>query len=119
MTMNFGAPYAPAWARSRSRPRTACTASSRRCYPALTSAQLWGKVGITPMLGINDTADQIFTVDDARDVAAFAAAHDVGMVGVWSMGRDIQCLAPVTTKQPDCSGIDQEKWAFTKALIAR
>ena len=85
-------------------------------YPALSSAQRWGKVGITPMLGINDTADQIFTVEDARDVAALAAAHDVGMLGVWSLGRDIQCLAPVTTKQSDCSGVDQEKWAFTKAL---
>ena len=119
MTMNFGAPFAPDMGALTIQAANGLHGQLAQRYPALTSAQLWGKVGITPMLGINDTADQIFTVADARDVAAFAAAHDVGMVGVWSMGRDIQCLTPVTTKQPDCSGVDQEKWAFTKALIAR
>jgi hypothetical protein len=87
-------------------------------YPGLSDAQVWRKVGITPMLGINDYADQIFSVDDARQVEAWASAHQIGMLGMWALERDNQCDTPVTTKQLKCSGVTQDDWDFAHALNA-
>ena len=68
-------------------------------YPALSAQQRWRKVGVTPMIGVNDFADQVFTVQDARDVAAWAGTQHIGMLGMWSLGRD-----------------EGENWAFSNAF---
>ncbi len=45
-------------------------------------------VGITPMIGKNDT-DETFTLDDAREVVAFAKDTAwVNFLGFWALGRD-------------------------------
>jgi len=46
-------------------------------------------VGITPMIRENDVKTNVFTVQDAREVANFAATTPwVRFVGFWSAGRD-------------------------------
>ena len=57
-------------------------------YPRLTDAQVWRKVGVTPMVGVNDFVEQTFTLDNAREVLAWAQAQKIGMIGEWSLGRD-------------------------------
>ena len=58
---------------------------ARDALPGALRAQRWRKVGVTPMIGVNDFADQVFTVQDARDVAAWAATQHIGMLGMWSL----------------------------------
>jgi hypothetical protein len=87
-------------------------------YPALSDAAVWRKVGITPMVGINDYADQIFTTDDASQVAAWAGAHEIGMLGMWALERDNQCDTIVTTKQLKCSGVGQSDYEFARVFSA-
>jgi chitinase len=93
-------------------------ASSRSLDPTA----LWNKVGITPMIGQNDTPNEQFTITDATKVNAFALAHGVGMLSMWSLNRDSSCTLPTpvitTVVQDDCSGVDQGGASFQAVLSA-
>lgn len=82
-----------------------------------TSRQLWRMIGITPMIGVNDSAGEIFTLDNARAVSAFARKSAVGFISMWSVARDKACPGgPSPWASSDCSGIDQDNGAFAKRL---
>ena len=74
------------------------------------------KLGITPMIGINDSPQEEFTLSDTQQVVDYAKQHDdVALLAFWSLGRDNgSCTATVS---PTCSGIAQEDWAFTKIFL--
>ena len=50
----------------------------RRDGQRLTSQQLWGKIGATPMIGQNDSTGEVFGIADARELNAFATQQGVG-----------------------------------------
>jgi chitinase len=83
---------------------------------------LWGKVGITPMIGQNDVLGEKFTLDDAAAVNQFAVANHVGLMSMWSMNRDANCVLPVPVTsnivRDNCSGVDQGGLTFHEALSA-
>lgn len=88
-------------------------------YPGLGDAQLWPMIGITPMIGVNDTQDEVFTVADARTVAAFATAHHIGRLSMWSLTRDQQCEGGAQSwAAPNCSSVVQTPYAFSNAFEA-
>jgi chitinase len=88
----------------------------------LSSASVWHKVGATPMIGQNDTADEQFTVADAHELRAFAERHGMARVSMWSLNRDAPCPdgAVSTAGHPlhsnACSGVDQVAGEFAAAL---
>ena len=53
-----------------------------------TSAQLWGMVGLTPMIGLNDVTTEVFDQIEAREVLAFAQQKGIGRLAFWSLNRD-------------------------------
>jgi len=57
-------------------------------YPSKTDAQLWAMIGITPMIGQNDEASEIFTPADATVVANFAKQKGIGLLSYWAAQRD-------------------------------
>jgi len=87
---------------------------------SLDESQAWSKVGITPMIGQNDVAEEQFTIADATSVNWFARQHGVGLVSMWSMNRDSTCQSPlptvITVVQNDCSGVDQGGSLFSSTL---
>jgi chitinase len=124
MTMNFneGAP-APAMLTSiqRSLEATATQLADlygRRGTP-LDEAQRWAHLGATPMIGQNDVDREVFTLDDAAGLAAFAQDKGLGRVSTWSINRDQPCGASFTDvvlHSNTCSGITQEPLAFAKVF---
>jgi chitinase len=82
-------------------------------YPSKSSSQLWAMVGITPMIGQNDSAGEIFSMSNAQEVLSFAQANKVGELAFWSISRDNGGCAGSTTASPTCSGISQSTFAFT------
>lgn len=48
----------------------------------------WNQLGVTPMLGVNDVASEVFTLQDADRLEIFARAKGLGMIGMWSINRD-------------------------------
>lgn len=107
MAMDYGSPV-PTGAMG---PDAVAAASGAMCQ--LKSIGLNARLGITPMIGVNDTAGETFTLDDAQIVINYAQANPnvVGLLAFWSVGRDNgSCSTPVS---PLCSGIAQKDWAFT------
>ncbi len=74
------------------------------------------KVSVTPMIGINDVATEVFSLADARQLRRWARTHRLGGLGMWQLGRDAQCTQPSASTQLDCSGVAQSAWAFSRAL---
>lgn len=79
----------------------------------------YANLGITPMIGVNDDGS-VFTLDNARSVASWAADKGVGRLSFWSISRDQSCGSAAGAVHPDasstCSGVDQNPLDFTKAL---
>ena len=57
-------------------------------YPNLSAAQIWGMIGITPMIGYNHDGAEIFTPSDATAVTRFAIHNGVGLLSYWGLQRD-------------------------------
>ncbi|WNE96739.1 chitinase [Streptomyces luomodiensis] len=84
----------------------------------LSDDEAWKAVAVTPMIGVNDVSTEIFKVDDASQLVEFAKSKGLAWLSMWSATRDKPCPAPQDTASPTCSSIDQEEFAFTKALGA-
>ncbi len=85
----------------------------------LTDATLWSKIGATPLIGQNDVPDEVFTLDDATGLAAFAADKGLGRMSMWSLNRDATCGSSFTdTNRVSnfCSGVDQGDTTFAETL---
>lgn len=85
----------------------------------LNSGTLWSKLGATPMIGQNDVADEVFTLDDAIAFNEFASSHHIGRMSMWSANRDLACgenYVDVKVVSDSCSGVKEDKGAFAAAL---
>ena len=60
-------------------------------YPTQSDAVLWQRIGVTPMIGLNDTLPLNFTLADAAALKQFANQKNMGLVSFWSMNRDNAC----------------------------
>ncbi len=85
-------------------------------YPQRTDAELWGMLGVTPMIGINDDPGEIFTTADAEKLTGFANEKGLGRLAMWSLNRDAPCPAPTQTTSNTCSGVSDPQWAFSSAF---
>jgi chitinase len=91
----------------------------REAGQELSTAELWRKIGLTPMIGQNEMETDVFELADARSLNAFALDTGVGRVSMWSLNRDRSC--PAAERIPGqasavCSGIDQGEGAFEELL---
>jgi chitinase len=87
-------------------------------YPTKTTAQLWSMVGLTNLIGQNDTAGEIFTLNDAKQVLAFAQQKHIGLLSMWEVSRDNGSCPGNRSDQDTCSGLAQSTNAFTNIFKA-
>ncbi|MDH6115056.1 chitinase [Kitasatospora sp. MAP12-15] len=85
-------------------------------WPEKSDEQLWAMEGCTPMLGVDDTGDEVFGLDDAKRLAAFATEKGMGLLAFWALGRDRPCAAVASYRSDGCSGAAQQPYDFTRAL---
>lgn len=112
MAMDYGPPV-PDGAMG---PNAVAAAAAALCQ--MKSAGMNARVGITPMIGANDTPGETFSLADAQVVLAYANANrdSVALLSFWSAGRDNgNCSGTVS---PTCSGIAQKEWEFSKIFQA-
>lgn len=70
---------------------------------------------ITVMIGINDVTSEVFTLEDAEQLVAFAQANDkVAGISMWSLSRDNGSATGYVS--PTGSGIVQDIYAFAEIL---
>ena len=82
---------------------------------------VWRKVGATPMIGQNDVVSEVFRLEDARKVNAFASEVGLGRMSMWSANRDRNCAdayVDLSVVSDSCSGIIQGDQAFGGILSA-
>jgi hypothetical protein len=85
----------------------------------LSDADAWKHVAVTPMIGVNDTSSEVFTVADAKQLAAFASAKHLAWLSMWSATRDKQCAGGAKSyADASCSSIAQSTYDFAKAFGA-
>jgi hypothetical protein len=99
----------------------AATATDAQVASALgiSDDAAWSKVAVTPMIGVNDTSDEIFTVANAQQLVAFAASKHLAWLSMWSGARDAECSGGAQSfASPVCSSIVQAPNAFADALSA-
>jgi hypothetical protein len=76
---------------------------------------LWGRVGITQMIGIDDYGPpEVFRPGQARTLRRWATAHGVDTLSFWALQRD-NGGCPGTKGSDSCSGVRQQRWAFARA----
>lgn len=85
----------------------------------LTAADIWSRIGATPMIGQNDVAGEVFGLADARKLNAFAQEKQLGRMSLWSLNRDRSCspnYVDVKQVSDSCSGVAQGDQSFTDIL---
>ncbi len=93
-------------------PNAVAAASGAMCQ--LKSLGLNARVGITPMIGVNDTRRRDLHAGRRTGCVNYALANSnsVALLAFWSVGRDNGgCFGTVS---PTCSGIAQKDWDFTR-----
>src|SRR5256884_6910297 len=79
MTMDYGGAVSDMGAAAISAARGTMTVA-QGIWPGFG----FGSLGITPMIGQNDQAGEVFTLNNARDLLTFANANGVGRLAFWS-----------------------------------
>jgi chitinase len=87
----------------------------------LNDATLWSKIGATPMIGQNDTENEVFSLKNAAGLNAFARSHKLSRMSMWSANRDLTCggnYVDLKVVSDSCSGVNQAKGEFASTLGA-
>jgi Carbohydrate binding domain len=109
MTMDF-APNGD-WGQSVIEAAQSTEAQMATIWPGDSTAQLYAMLGVTPMIGDNDTGP-VFTIADAQELVSWAESENIGRLAFWSEGRD-NGGCPSGGVSPTCSGISQSQYQFT------
>jgi hypothetical protein len=85
----------------------ACQMGESAIQAAYNLRDKWGVpltgIELTPMIGGNDAASEIFTPADADTVAHFAMAQGLAGVHYWSYDRDVDCVQSYSS--PTCNSV--------------
>jgi chitinase len=114
MTMDYGGTVSDMGAAAISAAKGTLAAAKSA---GLTSG--FSGIGITPMIGHNDSAGEVFTKANAQAVVKFANSNGIGRLAFWSVSRDQQCKAGTGGgASPVCSGVSQGELDFTRIFTA-
>jgi hypothetical protein len=92
---------------------TATHAQLMAMYPSLSSQQAWHMLGVTPLIGVNDDASEIFTLANAQQLTSFAQQNHIGELSMWELPRDTTgTLGAVDANNG--SGVSQTPFEFSQ-----
>jgi chitinase len=96
----------------------AATASQLESVFGVSSSAAYGMLGVTPMIGQNDTSGEIFSLADASTVESYAASEGLAWTSFWSEGRDNDGCPGTTAAESTCSGVTQTDGEYTTIFQA-
>jgi len=88
-------------------------------WPSLTDAQRLANIGVTPMIGQNDIANEVFTVADATALTTWARNRGLGQISWWQVLRDTPCAGNALVLSTTCSGTTAPTWTYSSAFLKR
>jgi chitinase len=85
----------------------------RTLYPSRTDAELRRMVGVTPMIGQNDSISvgETFFQADARELVQHAQAQHLGMLSFWETTRDRNACTGALYR---CTNVPQQPYEFSR-----
>jgi Cellulose binding domain/Glycosyl hydrolases family 18 len=86
------------------------TAGQLKGVLGLSDAQAFRKIGVTPMLGVNDDQGK-FVQSDAQDLVKFANENHVGYMSFWEDNRDKNACTGALFQ---CTNVQQTPFEFSK-----
>jgi hypothetical protein len=110
MTMDYGRPVADMAAAAQ----TAADGTLAAAKAAGLEAT-YANIGITPMIGQNDSAGEVVSQSDAQKIVSWAREKGVGRLAFWSIGRDQPCQGGGVS--PNCSGLGGTALDFTRVFL--
>lgn len=119
MAMNYGRPVADMAQAAESAVRATAAQFQQlaaRYGSGLSGADLWTHLGLTVMVGQNDSAGEVVSVADARRLVGFARTSHLGRLSMWSLNRDAACGttgAEQGVLSTSCSGVNQGLMGFS------
>ena len=105
-----------------------CTLTNGRCDMGLSAIAAannlhyeykvpYNQIELTVMIGGNDDASEVFTLNDADTVAAFVLEKGLGGLHFWSFDRDVDC--PPGAPSPTCNNYGSAgTLGFTKRFLS-
>jgi Glycosyl hydrolases family 18 len=84
----------------------------------VSTSAAYAMLGVTPMIGQNDSSGEVFTLADASTVESYAAQQNLAWTSFWSEGRDNGGCAGAGYASSTCSGLSQNTGAFTQIFQA-
>ncbi|WP_327315268.1 glycoside hydrolase family 18 protein [Streptomyces sp. NBC_01235] len=116
MAMDYGPAYSGDMGTYAEQAATATQAQVKSVF-GLSDSAAWKAVAVTPMIGVNDVTSEVFKVEDATQLVAFAKSKGLGRLSMWSATRDKQCAGGAKNHaDATCSSILQADSAFSKAF---
>lgn len=93
-----------------------CVVESGRCAMAASAIQVvsnfileYGiplkRIEVTPMIGVNDVVDNVFTLEDAQVLSRYVVNNGLGGLHFWSLNRDGPCAQESSVVSPVCNGL--------------
>ncbi len=96
--------YGPSGVEMGNAAESAATGTEQQLDTLFGVSSSWGRIGLTPDIGPNDSPGETYTLADANNVESFATQHGIGYMSFWEMGRD----------NPSNTG--QANWAYTHVI---
>ncbi|WP_436526794.1 glycosyl hydrolase [Actinoplanes sp. HUAS TT8] len=115
MTMNFDA-AGGGWGRAMTLAADAVKDDLDSIWTDKSDAELYEMLGVTPMIGVNNSGGTTKTAD-AKYLLDWAAGKGVGFVRFWSVNRDNGNCTDGSVAS-NCSGIAQTTYQFTDQFQA-
>lgn len=125
MTMNYGAGRPPEQTMAEAAEQAARAAHAElseihaRTGRSYTDAEVWHRMGLTPMIGQNDIPGEVFDLAAAARLNEFAREQGIGRMSFWSLNRDRACdpgeAAPGVAAER-CSGTEQQTGGYSRVL---
>jgi Carbohydrate binding domain len=113
MAMDYGSSFTGDMGQEAIQAAESTLTQAKADWPSDTYAN----IGVTPMIGQNDTSGEIFTEADAQSLVSWADGEHLGRLAFWSVDRDQACSGSVAGL-PSCSEISQQPLDFTKIFDA-
>lgn len=106
-----------------------CVVAKGRCDMAASALQAarnvsrkygvpLSRIELTPMIGVNDVVENVFTLDDAKALAGLVRRHRMAGLHFWSLDRDTPCTGGTNDVSPTCHSLPDgpAPLSYTRAL---
>ena len=111
MTMDFGIYYAP---NGNTDMAKYCIQCIENVEKQLKEYYIESKIGVTPMIGLNDCNDEVFSLSNARELVSYCKnKNNIKLLSFWCINRDNGSKPNCNYADCNFSSIEQKLFEFS------